>query len=150
MGIQEDIKQSKFKSEYQKLFINIAYTNSYLTSILSTELKSFDLSMQQFNVLRILRGQHPTPVSINAITERMIDKMSNASRLVEKLHNKGLIERRTCEEDRRQVDVMLSTKGMETLETLDGLLPNFESRFSHIPVEDARKVNEVLDALRNK
>ncbi|MBI1305047.1 MAG: MarR family transcriptional regulator [Bacteroidetes bacterium] len=149
MGIENDIKQNKFTSEYQKLFINIAYTNSYLTNILNTFLKPFDLSMQQFNVLRILRGQHPEPVSINSITERMIDKMSNASRLVDKLHKKELIERAVCPKDRRQVDVKLSQKGIEVLKELDELLPVFESTFHHIKSTEAQKINELLDRLRN-
>jgi len=149
MSIESDIKQGKFSSEYQKLFINIAYTSSYLTSLLSTYLKPYGLSMQQYNVLRILRGQDPEPVSINSITDRMIDKMSNASRLVDKLHLKELVERRKCETDGRQVDVLLSTKGKNTLAELDEIMPIFESGFHHIEEDEAKLLNQFLDRIRN-
>jgi len=148
MGIEQDIKQEKFQSEYQKLFVNIAYTNSFLSTILSNYLKPYKLSMQQYNVLRILRGQYPKAVSINSITDRMIDKMSNASRLVDKLQTKELVERTKCIHDKRQVDIELSTKGLETLNLLDKVLPNFESDFQQLTTAEAKKLNELLDKLR--
>jgi DNA-binding MarR family transcriptional regulator len=149
MGLEIDIKQGKFNSEYQKLFINIAFTNSYLTNLLNNYLKPFGLSMQQYNVLRIMRGQHPSPVSINSITDRMIDKMSNASRLVDKLHSKELVERNKCLADGRQVDVLLSSKGIEILKKMDEIMPSFEAKFSNVSAQDAEKVNKLLDQLRN-
>lgn len=148
MGIEQDIKQKVFQSEHQKLFVNITYTNSYLTNLLSGHLKPFGLSMQQFNVLRILRGQHPNPVSINSITDRMIDKMSNASRLVEKLQLKEMVVRKKCPNDGRQVDVVLSTKGIETLKALDHIIPKFDAEFGHITEQEASTINALLDKLR--
>ena len=148
MGIAKDIQQQKFRSEHQKLFINIAFTNSFLNGKLNTYLKPYGLSMQQFNVLRILRGQHPEPVSINSITERMIDKMSNASRLVDKLQLKEMVERRQCEADRRQVDVVLSERGIQVLSELDSIIPEFEHQFMTLTEDEARMVNDLLDKLR--
>ena len=149
MSLEEEIKQEKFSSEYQKLTINIAYTNSYLTNLLNNFLKPYDLSMQQYNVLRILRGQHPTPVSINSITDRMIDKMSNASRLVEKLRKKDMIKRETCSSDKRQVDVCITTKGLDALSEIDKLMADYERQFDHLNVKDVAHANKVLDDLRN-
>lgn len=150
MSLEKEIKQEKFRSEYQKLVINIAVTNSYLTTFLNNYLKPYDLSMQQYNVLRILRGQHPNPVSINSITDRMIDKMSNASRLVEKLRKKSLIERNKCRFDKRQVDVCITSKGLEVLALLDEQMNDYDSAFDHVRLEDAIRANQTLDELRNR
>ncbi|MBO6515974.1 MAG: MarR family transcriptional regulator [Bacteroidia bacterium] len=149
MSLEREIKQEKFSSEYQKLAVNIAFTNAYLTSLLSKNLKPHDISMQQYNVLRILRGQHPNPVSINSITDRMIDKMSNASRLVEKLRKKSMVERKTCTVDRRQVDVCITNKGLEVLSVIDDTMENFDHMFNHVSIEDAQSANSILDKLRN-
>jgi DNA-binding MarR family transcriptional regulator len=148
MSLEEDIKQEKFSSEYQKLMINIAFTNSYLANLLNKYLKPYDISMQQYNVLRILRGQHPSLVSINSITNRMIDKMSNASRLVEKLHKKNMISRQTCTADKRQVDVGIATKGLKALDEIDVLMSDFESNFNHLDIRAVQQANNVLDDLR--
>lgn len=149
MSLEEDIKQEKFQSEYQKLVVNIAFTHSFLTNMFNSYLKPYDLSMQQYNVLRILRGQHPEPVSINSITDRMIDKMSNASRLVEKLHKKEMIGRSKCAADKRQVDVTITSKGLETLTELDHLMGDYENKFNHVDQKAIAEVNNVLDELRN-
>ncbi len=148
MRIEKAIKQNKFTSEYQKLTVNIAYTNSYITQILSRYLKPYDLTMQQFNVLRIVRGNTPNPVSINAIGERMIDKMSNASRLVDKLHKKELVMREKCERDKRQVDVSLTEKGSEVLSALDQELSEFDKNFHILNIDEAIMLNKLLDKLR--
>lgn len=148
MKIEEAIKQDKFSSPYQKLIINIAFTNSYLLGMITAALKPYDLSMQQYNVLRILRGQHPEPVSINSITERMIDRMSNASRLVEKLRKKSLIERRQCQLDKRQVDVVLTNSGLQVLHELDEIMPALERNMHHLPEKEASLLNDLLDKIR--
>ena len=85
MKRDEELKQTTFKNEFHKSIINIVYTSGWLSTILTQRLKPYDISIQQFNILRILRGQHPKPATIQLIQERMLDKMSNASRLVEKL-----------------------------------------------------------------
>ena len=90
--------------------------------------KPFDLTLQQYNVLRILRGQYPNPITVIAIIERMLDKMSNASRLVDKLLAKDLVIRRLCPHDRRAVDVIITEKGLELLEKLDTLQNQWEDK----------------------
>ena len=101
MSLEDEIVQSNFESVYHKAFVNIIYTNNYLNNQLNSFFKSHKITRQQFNVLRILRGQFPRPANINLIKERMLDKMSDASRIVERLRVKGLITRIKCEEDRR-------------------------------------------------
>ncbi len=148
MKLEKAIKQEKFTSGYHRLMVNIAYTNSFLSTIIASRLKPYDLSMQQYNVLRILRGQHPNPVSVNSITERMIDKMSNASRLVEKLRKKSLVERNKCQSDRRQVDVSLTQKGIDTLTELDDIIANVEGTVKHLSQDEVKKLNDMLDKIR--
>lgn len=150
MGIAEEIKQKKFKSELQKALINISFTSSYLNSNFNKVFKPYNISMQQFNVLRILRGQHPEPVSINDITDRMIDKMSNASRLVEKLRLKDLVERTPCAFDRRQVDVKLTENGLNLLEELNEVIAGIHKQFIHVSEEEYAVLNNIMDKIRMK
>ena len=115
MELEKEIKQEKFRSERHKAVLNIIFSASWLKVLNTRRLKEFDISPEQYNVLRILKGQHPQPATINLLKERMLDRTSNASRLVEKLRSKGLVERRQCPEDRRAVDVLINAKGLELL-----------------------------------
>lgn len=147
-SIEEEIKQKKFSSEYQKMVVNILYTGSWL-SLLSTQmLKKYHISQEQFNVLRILRGQYPNPCSIQTIVERMIDKSSNASRIVEKLRTKELATRKECEHDRRLVDVLITEKGMKLLAELDKTYEQWERTFGSVTEAEATELNRILDKLR--
>jgi len=116
MKLEEAIQQESFSDERIKAGINIYYTSSQLNYQHNLALKSFNLSLQQFNILRILRGQKGVPIAMKDVSCRMIDKMSNASRLVEKLRLKGLIERTINEEDRRSVAIVITEAGMSVLE----------------------------------
>lgn len=149
MKIEEAIKQKKFESEFQKAHINIMYTANWLGRSLGPVLDHLELTWQQFNILRILRGMHPEPATVKLLTERMIDKMSNASRLVEKLKKKGMVERQSCEFDRRQVDIVLTDKGTAVLEEASRKLKMLtEQTFATLSVEEARGLNSMLDRLR--
>jgi DNA-binding MarR family transcriptional regulator len=150
MKIEEEIKQTVFRSEYHKVFINLAFTAYWLTRIVAQVLKPYKLTTQQYNVLRILRGQFPKPASINLITERMIDRMSNASRLVDKLLAKGLVERTVCLTDRRQVDVILTEKGSKLLEEIDKKIGPWEMHFSSLSEKEAKQMNALLDKMRGE
>ena len=119
MKLEDEIKQSKFKSEQHKALLNVIYTASWINSIHVRILKKHSISPQQFNLLRILRGQHPKPATVNLLIDRMLDKMSNASRLVDKLVAKKFVERTQCENDRRAVDVLITKKGLSLLSALD-------------------------------
>jgi DNA-binding MarR family transcriptional regulator len=148
MKIGDEIKQSKFRSEYQKLAINLGFTSSWAERNASAKLKDFKLTLQQFNILRILRGQHGNPATINLLTERMIDKSSNASRLVDKLIKKDLVSRSECPSDRRQVDVSITKKGLDLLAKIDKEEPEWVNEFKGLSVAEAKELNRLLDKLR--
>ena len=150
MKIEEAIQQKKFKDEYQKVHINVLYTASWIHQQSLQALKPFKISWQQFNILRILRGMHPQPASVKLLTERMIDKMSNASRLVEKLKQKGLVERKSCKSDRRQVDVVITDMGLDLLtQASKAMDQQMESAKARLNPEEAVQLNVLLDDLRS-
>ncbi|MFN3851241.1 MAG: MarR family winged helix-turn-helix transcriptional regulator [Spirosomataceae bacterium] len=151
MSILEDIKQTKpFRSPLEKVTVNILFTSNWLTTEQACFLKKYGLSGQQYNVLRILRGQHPNPITVNEIIERMLDKMSNASRLVDKLLLKGLVERNQRATDRRACDVSITEKGLKILNEIDGLQKNWEGGFSKLTETEAETLSNLLDKLREK
>ena len=149
MEIGKEIKQSKFKSEHQKMLINILYTSGWLASKHATSIKPYGISQQQFNILRILRGQHPKPATVNLLIDRMLDKNSNASRLVEKLRIKKLVERAVCDEDRRAVNVVITKKGLDLLTELDKNEDLFLSHLKKISTTEAELLNQLLDKMRD-
>lgn len=149
MKLEEEIKQKNFRNEHHKMVLNVYFTNNWLQSSISHIFEDFDITPQQFNILRILRGQHPAPATINLLIERMINKMCDASRLVEKLRRKELVERVQCHEDRRAVNVMISRKGLELLKEIDPILDQkYLDMEKNITIEEAKKINELLDKLR--
>jgi DNA-binding MarR family transcriptional regulator len=148
MRIEQEIKQTAFKSQYHKLLVNIMFTYSWLHINHQNHLKSFDITIQQFNILRILRGQYPKPATINLLIDRMIDKMSNASRLVEKLRIKSLVDRHSCKKDRRAVDVIITDGGLKLLENIEKCEGEWEKQFQNLSLSEARELNRLLDKLR--
>ena len=148
MKIEDEIKQTKkFRSEHQRLAVNIMFTSSWLYRTQGQFLKTFGISPEQYNVLRILRGQHPNCANNQLITERMIDKSSNCSRIVEKLKQKGLVDRKENKDDRRHVDITITQKGLTLLEKID--LANNEGVLKdNLSVKEAETLNEFLDKLR--
>jgi len=128
--------------------VNLIYTHSWLVSKIQAILSEFDITPQQFNILRILRGQHPSPASITLLKERMLDKMSDASRLVDRLIQKGLVERKVCTSDRRKVDVIITDKGLKLLEEIDKTNEETDSYLKNLTLNEAKKLNELLDKLR--
>lgn len=150
MKIEEEIKQGSFESEQQRLMINIIYSGSQFTLANNRMLKQYDLTSQQFNVLRILRGQKGKPISLKEIEQRMLDRSSNGSRLIEKLLKKGLIERVICEEDRRRVELTITSKGWTLLNDIDENHKEMrEGIKSAISDEEACLANQILDKFRN-
>lgn len=148
MKLELEINQPNFKNEYQKVVVNLLYTSSWLQNIVAQHLKPYGISPQQFNILRILRGQYPHPARMHLIQVRMLDKMSNASRLVEKLRSKGLVERTICENDRRAVDVLITRKGLDLLANLDLAEDTWQNKLHHLKEDKARQLNGLLDGLR--
>jgi len=148
MKLEEEIKQKKFRNEYHKLAVNILYTHGWLLNNQAAFLKKHDLTSAQFNILRILRGQYPNPASINLLKERMLDKMSDASRLVERLKQKDLVDRKICPDDRRRVEVVITEKGLKVLEEIDKHDDEIDQAFKKLNLSEARTVNQLLDKMR--
>ena len=148
MKLEEEIKQKIFRNEYHKLAVNIFYTHGWLINNQAAFLKKHDLTSAQFNILRILRGQYPNPASINLLKERMLDKMSDASRLVERLKQKDLVDRKICPDDRRRVEVVITEKGLKVLEEIDKHDDEIDQAFKKLNLSEARTVNQLLDKMR--
>ena len=148
-SINEDIVQEEFRGPYEKGLINIMYTYHYLVNHLNRFFKSHDITRQQYNVLRILRGQYPNPANVNLIKERMIDKMSDASRILDRLEGKGLIQRSPSEIDKRAVDVLISEKGLNLLEKTDNVSSGFGDYLSNLNEEEIIQLNTLLDKIRD-
>jgi DNA-binding MarR family transcriptional regulator len=147
MGIEKDINQRQFKSEHQKAIVNLIYTYNWTTEKLKNIFDREDVTMQQFNILRILRGSDK-PISTLEIRERMLDKMSDTSRIVDRLVLKGLAKKTRCEGDRRLVDVTISEKGKELLLQLDKFEMDIENIASALTKEEAAMFNKLLDKIR--
>lgn len=148
MGLEKDIQQEKFASEHEKAAVNILFTGSWLHNMNAGRLKSHGLTPEQFNVLRILRGSHPKSLRLSDITCRMIDKNSNATRLVEKLRVKSLLKRERCLDNRRQVDVFITDKGLSVLKKIDLEDASWLARLKSITRSEALELNRILDKLR--
>lgn len=149
MGLEQEIKQGKqFDSEYEKLIVNLIYTNSWLSEQQLKTFKPFGITAPQYNVLRILRGQYPEPCTVNTIIDRMLDRMSNASRIVDRLESKGLVERKVCKTDRRAKDVVINEHGLTLLDKVDEASLNWIKRFRAISTERIEAANQLLDDLR--
>ncbi|HEY3404622.1 MAG TPA: MarR family transcriptional regulator [Ohtaekwangia sp.] len=147
MSIEQDIQQD-FKNEYQKAVLNLIYTNYYLVDQMNDVFKKHDITRQQYNVLRILRGQHPGHASVNLIKERMLDKMSDASRIVERLRLKELITRENCIDDKRCVEVKITARGLQLLEEMQPTVDGFELLLSNLTEPETRQLNQLLDKIR--
>jgi len=147
MKLEEEIK-SKFETEYHKLGVNIIYTQYYIQRRIQKLLKPFGLTNQQYNVLRILKGQLPNPANINLIINRMLDKMSNASRLVDKLQVKGFVEKTTNALDKRNADVKITQKGIDVLATIQPRLEEHINEFRVLSESEALHLNELLEKIR--
>lgn len=150
VGIKEEIKQSQFRSAYQMAFINILYTNNWLEEKVRDMLKGEELTKQQFNVLRILRGSHPEPLSTLQIRERMLDKMSDSSRIVDRLVKKDFVAKRICPSDKRLVDVSISEAGLQKLEEIDKKEMMIDESLAGISPEEAETLSMLLDKLRTQ
>lgn len=149
MGIEQDIHQLKFRNEYQKAAINLIYTSGWLSERTRELFAPEDITPQQFNILRILRGSHPHPLSTLQIRERMLDKMSDTSRIVDRLIAKGLVKKGTCKKDRRLVDITISDKGRKLLEKFDTREDELDGILSNLNKKEAIILSDLLDKIRS-
>lgn len=148
MKLEEEISQKSFKSDYHKATINLIYTYNWLVNYQIDLLKPYGITLQQFNILRILRGQFPNPTSIKIIKDRMLDKMSDASRIVEKLRLKNLADRKVCPHERRKVDVLITQSGLDLLKEIDNHDDEVIAKISSLSETEVMQLNELLDKMR--
>lgn len=150
MGIEEDIKQGKkYDNVYEKLIVNILFTNGWIIDEQSRIFKPYGITTPQYNVLRILRGQYPDACTVNTIIDRMLDRMSNASRIVDRLENKELVERKVCKTDRRAKDVLITEKGLAILNGVDNAMILWMKKLELVTDKEAHQMNDSLDKLRS-
>ena len=148
MSLETDIQQTRFRNEYQKTVINLVYTYNWVSEQNKKFFEREDITSQQFNILRILRGAGK-PLSTLQIRQRMLDKMSDTSRIVDRLVKKGLVKKVVCKSDRRLVDVSISDQGLELLEKLDLSSDEMDSVLNKLSIEEAEKLNTLLDKIRS-
>ena len=148
MDLEKEINQPKFRNEYQKSTINLIYTYNWLTERINKIFEEWDITSQQFNILRILRGAG-VPLSTLQIRQRMLDRMSDTSRIVDRLIIKDLVKKSTCKEDRRLVDVIITDKGQKLLEKLDTYNEQLDALMKNLTEAEAKTLNELLDKIRN-
>jgi MarR family transcriptional regulator, 2-MHQ and catechol-resistance regulon repressor len=149
MGIEKDIQQAKFRNPRQKASINLIYTLSWMRERTKAIFDSEDITSQQFNILRILRGSFPQPISTLQIRERMLEKMSDTSRIVDRLITKGLVKKIICKNDRRLVDVIITDKGKKLLERLDTRQDEIDAVLGNLSEKDANILSDLLDRIRD-
>lgn len=148
-GISEELNQRKFRSTHHQLALNILYTSGWIGSQYARIFKKYGLTMQQYNVLRILNGSFPEPLGLGAIQSRMIDRMSDTSRIVERLRKNGLLERYSGEEDRRTVRILITSKGRALLDEMKKEEKKMDKFLQALSVEEAEQLNMLLDKLRS-
>lgn len=150
MGIENDINQQKFRNDYQRAYINIFFTYGFLMEKIKQILGSSDITPQQYNILRILRGSHPKPLSTLQIRERLLDKMSDTSRIVDRLLIKKLVFKKLNNIDKRLVDINITENGLALLLILDERNKEMDSIVSNLSKEEAILLSKLLDKIRVK
>lgn len=150
MRIEEIIKSSVAMEDSKKVILNLMYTQTVIADKFNEILKPHDLSSEQYNVLRILRGQKGCPANMCLIQERMIAKNSNTTRLIDKLLLKELVTREVCPENRRKIEVQITQKGLDLLSELDPKVLEHENEFSNnLSTEELEQLNSLLEKYRN-
>ena len=148
MSLESDINQASFRNLQQKSMVNIIYTYHWVVERIKQFLSEEDITLQQYNILRILRGSYPRPLSTLQIRERMLDKMSDTSRIVDRLILKGLVQKSVARTDKRLVDVLISDKGKKLLEKLDTANAQLDGIIHGLSEEEMINLNRLLDKIR--
>lgn len=147
MPLENELLQKEFRNPAHKALVGILFTANLIEGQMESVYEKYDLTRQQYNVLRILRGHYPNPLTIQAIRSRMIDRMSDASRISERLQVKGLVERSTGKFDRRATEVVISSKGLAILEILEPIVNGFERWFDSMDPEVLESFNSTLEKI---
>jgi MarR family 2-MHQ and catechol resistance regulon transcriptional repressor len=149
VGIEQDIKQTQFRNGFQKAAVNLLYTSGWLRDRMKVIFDKEEITAQQFNILRILRGSFPTPFSTLQIRDRMLEKMSDTSRLVDRLIAKGLVKKITKTTDRRLVDILITEKGKRLLSRIDTQQTEMDAILNNLTEKEAEQLSELLDKMRS-
>ncbi len=148
MKIEEAIKQkTPFKTPQQRLMVNLLFTNNWLQGEMKNFLKEFDITIQQYNILRILRGANK-PISTSIIRKRMIDKMSDTTRLISRLQKKSWVTKVTCTKDKRLVDILITQAGLALLQKIDLKTSSIDNLLNQLSEKEINELNILLDKLR--
>ncbi|MEI8278935.1 MAG: MarR family transcriptional regulator [Bacteroidota bacterium] len=148
MKLEDALKTTKFKDAKHKATLNILYTSYWLKSSISTVMKDNSITMEQYNVLRILKGKHPERMCVKDIGSRMIERSSNVPRIIDRLVVKKLVDRTISKEDKRETLIMITAKGIDLLEKTTKQVDEHEKRLSAFTEEDAQMLNDLLEKLR--
>lgn len=149
MKVEQILKTQKPLQDQKKLVINLVLSSNYASSKIADAMKPFDISVPQFNVLRILRGQKGKPANLSTVQERMVNQMSNTTRLVDKLLEKKLVERSVCEENRRKIEIFITEKGLSLLKEIDPVIDATENEIAKkLSSEEIQHLNDLLEKLR--
>lgn len=149
MAIEDNIKQTKpFRNEWERMIVNLMHTGAWLNEHAQQRFADFDLTPQQYNVLRILRGSAPTALSTSDIRDRMLDRASDTSRIVERLLAKEYVAKETCAEDKRRVDVVITKKGLKLLDTIEAHESSAHRFARALTKAEAQQLNALLDKLK--
>jgi DNA-binding MarR family transcriptional regulator len=149
MGIEKDIQQYQFRNDFQRAEVNLIFTCNWLNERIKQIIDEADITTQQYNILRILRGSKK-PLSTLQIRDRMLDKMSDTSRIVDRLIKKELVDKTICSTDKRLVDISISTKGLHLLEQLDSRNSDIDNLLHNLTNEEALQLSHLLDKVREK
>lgn len=149
MRLEDAVKVNQFRNESQKAIINLYYTNGLVSGQFKNLLKPHGITPQQFNILRILKGQKPNPVRIGIVKERLIDRNADVTRLVERLIKKGLLQRKVCEEDRRQQHLVITDEGEKILSSIEKEVASFEDATKILTEKELAQFNTLMDKLRS-
>jgi DNA-binding MarR family transcriptional regulator len=150
MSIEKDIHQFDFRNDYQRACVNLFYTHGWLMEKIKSILSAEDITPQQYNILRILRGSYPNPLSTLQIRDRMLDKMSDTSRIVDRLVAKGLVNKNTSLTDKRLVDITISEAGLNLLDRLEEKNYEMDSIVGNLSMEEAVSLSSLLDKIRER
>ncbi len=149
MKLEKEIHQTKpFRNNYHRAAVNLVFTGKWAIQIQSEVFKEYGLTIQQYNILRILRGQHPGAATVKLIRDRMLDHMSDASRIVEVLRKKKLVDRNICDGDRRKMDVVITRDGLELLKEIEKENERIDKQLFALSEEEIILLNDLLDKVR--
>lgn len=149
MSLEEELIVSEFRNQRQKLTVNLIYTHNFIVGKMKKTFKNFGCTIQQFNILRILRGQSPKPSTILLLKNRMFDKQPDVSRLIDRLEGKGWVKRTVNSKDRRKMDILITLEGLSLLDSMEEKVDEFEGFFDSLENEEVVVINELLDKIRD-